>query len=153
MATRGNLNSQLRKALLTLEAETPGVMGAVLVSAAGLTIVSTLPDGVEPDVVAAMTAPLLALSERAIEELWQGRLSQVLIVGQDGAYGLVEKVNSQVAIVALASKEAKLGFVFMNMTGASGAIATIIREALRAHPLPAPQKIAARSVRKFRRLK
>lgn len=153
MATSISLNSQLREALLTLQTETPGLMGAVLVSTAGLTIVSMLPENADPDVVAAMTAPLLALSERAVKELWQGRLSQVLIKGHEGIYALAEKVNSQVAIVALASRDAKLGFVFMNMARASLIIDRIIAETLRAYPPPPSRKISATAIRRFRRLK
>jgi predicted regulator of Ras-like GTPase activity (Roadblock/LC7/MglB family) len=153
MATGSTLNGQLREALLTLQAETPGLLGAVLVSTAGLTIVSTLPGTAEPDVVAAMAAPLLALSERTAKELWHGQLSQVLIKGQQGSYVLVERVNSQVAIVALASKDAKLGFVFMNITRTSATIARIIKKALEAHPAPRSPHITRAAVRKFRRLK
>jgi len=153
VATRGNLNGQLREALLTLQAETPGLVGAVLLSTAGLTIVSTLPETVEADVVAAMTAPMLALGERTVKELWQGELSQVLIKGQHGTYALVEKVNSQVAMVALAREEAKLGLAFMNMARASLAIAIIIEEALRAYPSSVSQKPSARAIRRLRRLK
>ena len=152
MVAPSNLNRRLRDTLLTLQMDTPGLLGAVLVSTAGLTIVSTLPEPVEPDVVAALTAPTLALSERTVEELWHGQLLQVLIKGHDGTYILVEKVNSQVAIVALASRDAKLGLIFINMTRASAAIARIIEEALEAHPAPRP-RISEASLRRFRRLK
>ena len=49
-------------------------MGAVLVSTAGLTIVSTLPETVEADVMAAMTAFMGALSERTTTGLWESQL-------------------------------------------------------------------------------
>jgi len=90
-------------------------MGAVLVSTAGLTIVSTLPETVEADVMAAMTAFMVALGERTIKGLWESQLSQVLIKGQERTYALVEKVNSQVTMLALANQEAKLGVILMNM--------------------------------------
>lgn len=153
MATRSNLNSQLRGVLLNLQAETPGLMGAVLLSAAGLTIVSTLPENVEADVVAAMTASMVALGERTAKELWRSQLSQVLIKGQEGTYALVEKVNSQVAMVVLAGDEARLGLVFMNMTRASMAIARIIEEALRAYPSSLSEKPSPTSIRRLRRVK
>ncbi len=148
-----NLSTRLREALLALEADTPGLIGAVLLSTAGLTIVSTLPRDVQADVVAALTAPMLALGERTAKALWQGQLSQVLIKGQKGTYALVEKVNSKVAMVALASEEAKLGLVLMNMARASLTISRIIEETLRAYPSSLSEKPSATTIRRFRRLK
>ncbi len=153
MATGISLNSQLRGVLLNLQAETPGLMGAVLVSAAGLTIVSTLPENVEADVVAAMSASMVALGERTVKELWGSQLSQVLIKGQEGTYTLVEKVNRQVAMVVLASEEARLGLVFMNMARASLVIARIIEEALQAYPSPLSRKPSAPTIHRLRRVK
>jgi predicted regulator of Ras-like GTPase activity (Roadblock/LC7/MglB family) len=153
VATGSTLNGRLRDALLTLQAETPGLLGTVLVSTAGLTIASTLPETVEPDVVAAMTAPMVALSERTAKELWQGQLAQVLVKGQSGTYVLMEKVNSQVAIVALASKDTKLGFVFMNMTRASATIDRIIKETLEAYPSRPSPRISDTAIRRFRRFR
>lgn len=61
-------------------------MGAVLVSTAGLTIVTTLPETVEADVMATMTAFMVALGNRTIKGLWESQLSQVLIKGQERTY-------------------------------------------------------------------
>lgn len=65
--------------------------------------------------MAAMTAFMVALGERTIKGLWESQLSQVLIKGQERTYALVEKVNSQVTMLALANQEAKLGVILMNM--------------------------------------
>ncbi len=127
-------------------------MGAVLVSTAGLTIVSTLPETVEADVMAAMTAFMGALSERTITGLWESQLSQVLIKSQERTYALVEKVNSRTATVALTNEQARLGLVFMNMARASLAIAGIIEEALRAYPSSLSRRPSATNIRRFRRL-
>jgi len=151
MATGSNLNDQLRDALLFLQAETPGLTGAVLVSSSGLTIISTLPDTIEADVVAAMTAALLALGDRTAQELWQGKSDQVMIKGEKGTFTLVEKVNSQVSIVALASVQAKLGLVLMNMLRTSLAVAKIIEAALQAYPSSVSQKPSPATIHRFRR--
>lgn len=127
-------------------------MGAVLVSTAGLTIVSTLPETVEADVIAAMTAFMGALSERTITGLWESQLSQVLIKSQERTYALVEKVNSQVTMLALANQEAKMGLIFMNMARASLAIARIIEESLRIYPSSLSPNPSATTIRRFRRL-
>jgi hypothetical protein len=151
MAIGRNLNDKLRDALLFMQAETPGLMGAVLVSSSGLTIVSTLPNTIEADVVAAMTASLLALGDRTAQELWQGKSDQVMIKGEKGTFTLVEKVNSQVAIVILASVQAKLGLVLMNMLRTSLAVAKIIEEALQAYPSSLTQKPSTATIHRFRR--
>lgn len=151
MAIGRNLNDKLRDALLFMQAETPGLMGAVLVSSSGLTIVSTLPNTIEADVVAAMTASLLALGDRTAQELWQGKSDQVMIKGEKGTFTLVEKVNSQVAIVILASVQAKLGLVLMNMLRTSLAVAKIIEEALQAYPSSLAQKPSTATIHRFRR--
>jgi len=151
MAIGRNVNDKLRDALLFMQAETPGLMGAVLVSSSGLTIVSTLPNTIEADVVAAMTASLLALGDRTAQELWQGKSDQVMIKGEKGTFTLVEKVNSQVAIVILASVQAKLGLVLMNMLRTSLAVAKIIEEALQAYPSSLTQKPSTATIHRFRR--
>lgn len=151
MAIGRNLNDKLRDALLFMQAETPGLMGAVLISSSGLTIVSTLPNTIEADVVAAMTASLLALGDRTAQELWQGKSDQVMIKGEKGTFTLVEKVNSQVAIVILASVQAKLGLVLMNMLRTSLAVAKIIEEALQAYPSSLTQKPSTATIHRFRR--
>lgn len=127
------------------------MIGAVLVSTSGLTIISTLPDTIEADVVAAMTAALLALGDRTAQELWQGKSDQVMIKGEKGTFTLVEKVNSQVSIVVLASVQAKLGLVLMNMLRTSLAVAKIIEAALQAYPSSVSQKPSPGTIHRFRR--
>lgn len=150
MARSSNLDSQLREALIFLQTETPGIIGAVLVSNSGLTICSALPDNIQSDVVAAMTASMLALGERTAKELWEGKLDQVLIKGESGSYTLVEKVNPQVAIVVLASVQAKLGLVLLNVLRTSLAISKIIEEALRVYPASLSQRPSPATIRRFR---
>lgn len=153
MVTASSLNERLREALIVMQTETPGLIGAVVVSTSGLTIVSTLPDDIEGDVVSAMTASLLALGDRTANELWRGRLDQVLIRGEKGTFALVEKVNSQVAIVVLASVQAKLGLVLVNLLRASLTVHGIIEEALQACPPPLSQRPTLAAVRRLRRIK
>jgi uncharacterized protein len=90
------------------------VMAAAVVSLDGFIMAAALPKEMEEDRVAAMSAAILALGERAAGELGRGRLSQVFIEGEMG-YVLFMSCGSRAALVAMADKDAKLGLVFYDM--------------------------------------
>ena len=60
----------------------PELEAAAVVTADGLPMSSALPPGMDEDRVAAMSAALLSLGERAAEGLGRGELSQVHIQGE-----------------------------------------------------------------------
>ena len=70
----------------------PEVKSAAIVSAEGLPIASALPQGVDETRIAAMTAALLSLSERAIIEMNKGDFDQLYIKGSgQRIYGMCVK--------------------------------------------------------------
>jgi len=77
-------------------------------------IASRLPEALTDDLMAAMTAAMLALGERIANDLNRGQLSQVYIKGENG-YVLLMAVNESAVLTAIASEEAKLGLVFLDM--------------------------------------
>jgi hypothetical protein len=91
-----------------------GLEGASLVSADGLPISSVLKPGMEEDRIAAMSAAILSLGERVVEELTKGALEQVVIKGRDG-YVILTGIGSDAVLVALASDDAKLGLLLMEI--------------------------------------
>lgn len=103
--------------LKDLEKLTPELEGAAVVSVEGLMIASRLPEALSDDVMAAMSAAMLALGERIANDLYCGRLSQVVIMGDQG-YVLLMAVNENAVLTALVSEEAKLGLVFHDMRNA-----------------------------------
>ena len=70
--------------LRDLQATTPEIEGAGVVSVDGLIMASSLPAGVEEDRVSAMSAAMISLGERISSELGRGLLDQVHIKGGDG---------------------------------------------------------------------
>lgn len=100
--------------LKDLEKLTPELEGAAVVSVEGLMIASRLPEALTEDVMAAMSAAMLALGERIANDLNRGKLSQVVIKGDQG-YVLLMAVNENAVLTALVSEEAKLGLVFLDM--------------------------------------
>jgi len=91
-----------------------GVEASAMVSVDGLIIASALPADVEEDRVSAMSAAMLSLGERISSELGRGGLERVYIEGADG-YVFLSSVGQEAVLTTLASKDAKLGLVFLDM--------------------------------------
>jgi predicted regulator of Ras-like GTPase activity (Roadblock/LC7/MglB family) len=61
-----------------------------------------------------MTATLLGLGTRAANELGRGTLQEVLIRGQEG-YACMMDAGSGTLLLAMATRDAKLGLLFLDM--------------------------------------
>ena len=91
----------------------PGVEGAALVSADGLMISSALPEA-EQERVAAISAGLLSLGEKATTELDRGNLKEVYVKGERG-YTLLTSVGENALLLVLAKADAQIGLIFVDM--------------------------------------
>ena len=89
---------RLDRILRDLLNQTPGVEAAAVVSFDGLPMASALPTGMDEDRVAAMSAALLSLAERAAQGLGRGDLSQVYIEGEHGTVFLVSAQDEGVLV-------------------------------------------------------
>lgn len=101
------------------------IEAAALISLDGLMIASALPNSVEEDRVAAMSAAILSLGERAASELGRGDLSQVFLEGDIG-YVFMMSTGGKAVLTALAKKTAKLGLIFYDMKNVAKAIGEIL---------------------------
>ena len=115
----------LTELLKELEATTPDVEASAVVSIDGLIIASALPQDVEEDRVAAMSAAMLSLGERTSKELKKGSLEQVFVKGING-YVLMMGAGQEAVLTALARKDAKLGLGFLDMKRTADEISKII---------------------------
>ena len=100
--------------LRDLQATTPEIEGAGVVSVDGLIMASSLPAGVEEDRVSAMSAAMISLGERISGELGRGGLDQVHIKG-DGGYVILMAVGEEAVLTTLVREGAKLGLIFLDM--------------------------------------
>ncbi len=105
---------QMNARLRDLQASSPAVEAAAVVSVDGLSMASSLPSGVEEDRVAAMSAAMLSLGERIATELGRGKLDQVYIKGEKG-YVILMAVGEEAVLTVMAREDAKLGLVFLDM--------------------------------------
>ncbi len=116
---------ELNALLKDLEATTPDIEASAVVSVDGLMIASALPQDVEEDRVAAMSAAMLSLGERTAGELARGGLSEVYVKGENG-YVVLMASGENAVLTALARKDAKLGLVFLDMKRAAEEVAKLI---------------------------
>src|SRR3954454_16288048 len=118
--------SRLDRALADLLAQAPEVEAAAVVSFDGLPMASALPIEMDEDRVAAMSAALLSLGERAADGLGRGELSQVYVEGENGTVFLVS-ADDEAVLVAVAAEGAKVGLMLFEVRRAVVAVAAVLR--------------------------
>lgn len=116
---------QLNRILRSLQAESPDIEAAALMSEDGLVIASALPQHIEEIRIGGMSATLLSLGTRAAAELKLGGLHQVLIRGEQG-YAVMSTAASGTLLLVIATHQAKLGLVFLDMSRAVNEISKVI---------------------------
>ncbi len=130
---------QLDQILGALLRQAPDIEAAAVVSFDGLPMASALPAGMDEDRVAAMSAALLSLGERAAQGLGRGDLSQVYVEGDNGTVFLVS-ADDEAVLVAVGRVGAKVGLMLFEVKQAAGAVGTSLR--IDVEPLPALVNVA-----------
>jgi predicted regulator of Ras-like GTPase activity (Roadblock/LC7/MglB family) len=120
--TRGDT---LEGVLNELQGSIPEIEACAIVSVEGLPIVSALPTDVDEAKVAAMTAAMLTLGEKAAIELGKGNLEQVNIKGING-WLLVIQAGMNACLTVSTTASAKLGMVFLEMKRAAEKVSEMI---------------------------
>lgn len=110
----GLRSEQMVEELKKLQISSPDIQASAVVSVDGLIIASALPGSVEEDRVSAMSAAMLSLGERISIELRRGELDQVYIRGDNG-YVLLTSVGNDAVLTVMASVNAKLGLIFLDI--------------------------------------
>jgi predicted regulator of Ras-like GTPase activity (Roadblock/LC7/MglB family) len=109
---KGDKAEALQEILKALEAEVPEIEASSVVSAEGLPIASALPRNVDEIRVAAMTAALLNMGDRASLELDKGVLNHIILRGDKG-YLISMAAGENAVITVSATKDARLGFLLL----------------------------------------
>jgi predicted regulator of Ras-like GTPase activity (Roadblock/LC7/MglB family) len=128
--------ARLDRALADLLAQAPELEAAAVVSFDGLPMASTLPEGMDEDRVAAMSAALLSLGEKAAQGLGRGDLSQVYVEGENGTVFLIS-CDDEAVLVAVAHAGAKAGLMLFEVRRAASDVAAVLRQVA-----PAPEPVA-----------
>lgn len=104
--------SPVRSVLRELNTSSGDIEASAAITTDGFIIGAVLDKGVDEDRFAAMCASLLALAERAAEEISRGAMKQVMIEGSSGVMLLVRAGEEGVLAVA-AKPTVNLGMVFL----------------------------------------
>src|SRR3954466_10897744 len=119
-------SARLDQAITDLLREAPEIEAAAVVSFDGLPMASALPQSMDEDRVAAMSAALLSLGERAAQGLGRGELSQVYIEGDSGTVFLVS-ADDEAVLVAVAAQGAKVGMMLYEVRRTAAVRAEVLR--------------------------
>ena len=126
-SSHGGRSGQLDRCLSDLLSQAPELEAAAVVSFDGLAMASALPVGMDEDRVAAMSAALLSLGEKAAQGLGRGDLSQVYIEGEYGTVFLVSALDEAV-LVAVAAKAGKTGLMLFEVRRSAAEVGRILQQ-------------------------
>ncbi len=124
-STGSGAGAQLEALLRELLRRIPELEAAAVVTTDGLPMASALPDGMDEDRVAAMSAALLSLGERAAEGLGRGDLSQVHIQGEHGGVWLLA-AGADAVLVGVSAPDAKAGLVLYELRRATAVVSSVL---------------------------
>ncbi|MFX1237953.1 MAG: roadblock/LC7 domain-containing protein [Promethearchaeota archaeon] len=119
--TPETLDVLLRKLLSTM----PEVTAAAIVSVEGLPISSALAADVDETRIAAMTAAILSLAERAIHEMSKGDFQEIYIKGTDG-YLIVLQAGRNAVLTVSTTIDIRLGLILLDAKRTCEKIAKLI---------------------------
>ncbi|MHA1214621.1 MAG: roadblock/LC7 domain-containing protein [Candidatus Hodarchaeales archaeon] len=106
----------------------PAIDFTSVVSLEGLPISSwppTLPHGLDDVRIAAMTAAILSLGERAVMETGKGEMNRILVEGDNG-YLISVQAGSKAVLTASANRSIKLGLLFLDLKEAAAKVGEIL---------------------------
>lgn len=115
----------LEEILKNLTANIPEILATAVVSVEGLPIASMMPQEIDDTHIAAITAAMLSLGERAALELNKGPMEQILVRGEQGNI-LVMGAGSNAVLTVSTTKDVKLGLIFLDCKRACEKISKIV---------------------------
>ncbi len=115
----------LNAALINLQSSSADVEACAVVSEDGLIIASSLPQSMEEDHIAAMSAVMLSMGARTAQELQRGELEQLYVKGKNG-YVIISHAGEHASLVVITRKDAKLGLIFLDMSRTANNVASIL---------------------------
>ncbi|MGI8775251.1 MAG: roadblock/LC7 domain-containing protein [Actinomycetota bacterium] len=132
---------KLAQALDALLEASPEIEASAVVSSDGLPMASALPSHVQEDRLAAMSAALLTLGDRAAEGLGKGSLAQVFVEGENG-HVILMSAGPDAVLVGVVSKGSKIGLVLYEMRRSAERVKSVMLEDGSVSEPPPPVGIA-----------
>jgi predicted regulator of Ras-like GTPase activity (Roadblock/LC7/MglB family) len=130
--TREEVVLEILKILLS---RVPDIKAAAVVDTDGLPIASEISKpaeggedddpGVDLEVIGAMSAAMLSIGERSVEELNRGEFEHIYIAGTEGSV-LMTSCGPEGVLVIVAKKKAKLGLMLLDIRRASAEITKLL---------------------------
>ncbi len=112
-------DEDLRIMLEKLLEVNPDIQGAAIISIQGLPICFMLAQDTNEELVSAMIAAILTMSEHAVKEFIRGDLKQILIEGNEGII-ILSKVGEEFILCILLRSEASSTLTFRTFNNRRG---------------------------------
>jgi hypothetical protein len=116
---------QLQETLRGITEQSSDIQGVAVISMDGLIIAAVLPQEMEQTRVGAVTAGILSLSGRSVEQLERGTLQRTMVQGSDGNIILMN-AGKNAALAALTGSDVNLGLAFLEVSNGAQAVAEIL---------------------------
>ncbi|TFF87839.1 MAG: hypothetical protein EU548_09700 [Promethearchaeota archaeon] len=117
-------SEQLQLLLQILSENIDGMRSAAIVSTEGLIVESILEEGISEIKLAAMTATILSVAERVLQELKSGVLDVCILQGDEGNFIVMEAGVDLILAVCL-NLDARMDTCFIEMRKISEQIKTL----------------------------
>ncbi|MGQ9720314.1 MAG: roadblock/LC7 domain-containing protein [Candidatus Jordarchaeum sp.] len=104
----------------------PDVQASAVVRTDGLVMASALPKDADEGLIAAMSAALLNIGNRAVSELDRGELDKVIVSGTKGDT-ILRGVGSEAVLSAITKAGANMGLILVEMKRTGDKIADLLR--------------------------
>ncbi len=125
--TREEVVLEILKILLE---RVPDIKVAAVVDVEGLPIASQTAEGdddpgVDLEIVGAMSAAMLSIAERSVEELNRGEFEQIYISGTEGSV-LMTSCGPEGVLLIVAKRKAKLGLMLLDIRRAAAELTKLL---------------------------
>ena len=108
------IQEQLTSVLKEMENKDPDIEGSLLLRTDGLVLASAVAEGIDRDLAAAMSASILNVGSRVLEELKKGTVENVIVRGSGGVV-MVIAVSPEIVLGAIGKKDSNLGLMLVEM--------------------------------------
>nr|MDO8080102.1 roadblock/LC7 domain-containing protein [Candidatus Freyarchaeota archaeon] len=119
--------NELENLLKTMEDADPDIESSAIVRTDGLVMASALPKGADEGLIAAMSAALLNIGNRAVAELARGEMDKVIVSGSKGDI-ILRGVGSEAVLSAITKPGANLGLLLVEMKRAGERIIGVLKQ-------------------------